>query len=157
MNTNPCPCVFPSPTEEEWVTLPGSNGRTALRMYVQPGPDGYVRLQQITEDRLVAQLFHGSGFEHVLGARGERAAVRVCGRPALRLHERTTASTATPSYMRDGQVVHGPPVTLPARETIQVRFEHHGEAFALVWSGPPAVLARYRALERAFFRSVRCV
>ena len=50
MNSNPCPCVFPSPTEEEWVTLPGSNGRTALRMYVQPGPDGYVRLQQMAHD-----------------------------------------------------------------------------------------------------------
>src|SRR5829696_5741328 len=49
-NLPSCPCVFPTPTEEEWVTLPGSNGQTALRMYVQPGPDGYVRLQQMAYD-----------------------------------------------------------------------------------------------------------
>lgn len=47
---NHCPCVFPAPSEEEWVTLPGSDANTALRMYVQAGADGYVRLQQLSYD-----------------------------------------------------------------------------------------------------------
>jgi hypothetical protein len=45
-----CPCVFPSPTEEEWITLPSTDGQTALRVYVQAGTEGYVRLQQVAYD-----------------------------------------------------------------------------------------------------------
>lgn len=47
---NHCPCVFPAPSEEEWVTLPSSDPGTALRMYVQAGAEGYVRLQQLSYD-----------------------------------------------------------------------------------------------------------
>ena len=42
-----CRCVLPSSTEEELITLPGSEPGTALRVYVETGPEGYVRLQQM--------------------------------------------------------------------------------------------------------------
>lgn len=47
---NHCPCVFPAPTEEEWITLPSNDPNTSIRMYVQTGQDGYVRLQQLAFD-----------------------------------------------------------------------------------------------------------
>lgn len=45
-----CPCVFPSPSEEELITLPGIEPGTAIRAYVESGPGGYVRLQQLAHD-----------------------------------------------------------------------------------------------------------
>lgn len=42
-----CPCSSPSPTEEELATLPGSQPGTALRIRVEPGPGGYVRLEHL--------------------------------------------------------------------------------------------------------------
>lgn len=42
-----CPCVFPSPTEQELVTIPGAEPGTALRVRVEPGRDGYVRLEHL--------------------------------------------------------------------------------------------------------------
>lgn len=45
------PCVFPDASEHEWQTIHCADG-SALRMWVQTGADGYVRLQQ---------LAHGDG------------------------------------------------------------------------------------------------
>ncbi len=42
-----CPCVFPSPTELELVTIPGEHPGTALRVSVEPSIDGYVRLEHL--------------------------------------------------------------------------------------------------------------
>jgi hypothetical protein len=42
-----CSCVFPSSTEQEFVTIPGQEPGTAIRMFAETGPDGYVRLQQL--------------------------------------------------------------------------------------------------------------
>jgi len=41
------PCVLPSPTERELATIPGAAPGTALRVRVEPGPDGYVRLEHL--------------------------------------------------------------------------------------------------------------
>ena len=40
-------CVLPGPTEEELVTLPGAEPGTALRVRVEAGRDGYVRLEHL--------------------------------------------------------------------------------------------------------------
>jgi hypothetical protein len=45
-----CRCVFPSPTEQELATLPGEQPGTALRVHVECGWDGYVRLEQLAHD-----------------------------------------------------------------------------------------------------------
>ena len=45
-----CPCVFPAESEEELVTVPGGVPGTALRVYLQAGQEGYVRLQQLAHD-----------------------------------------------------------------------------------------------------------
>jgi hypothetical protein len=42
-----CFCVFPQPTEEELMTVPGAEPGTAIRVFAQSGADGYVRLQQL--------------------------------------------------------------------------------------------------------------
>ena len=42
-----CPCVLPSPTEQELATIPGTEPGTALRVRVEPGRDGYVRLEHL--------------------------------------------------------------------------------------------------------------
>ena len=42
-----CHCVFPSPTEECLATFEGATPDTALRVLVEPGMEGYVRLQQM--------------------------------------------------------------------------------------------------------------
>ena len=44
---NHCNCVLPGPTEEELITLPGPQPGTALRVRVETGQDGYVRLEQL--------------------------------------------------------------------------------------------------------------
>ena len=44
---NSCHCVFPAPTENELVTLPGEEPGTALRVLADTGRDGYIRLQQL--------------------------------------------------------------------------------------------------------------
>ncbi len=41
------PCVLPSPTEHELATIPGTEPGTALRISVEPGREGYVRLEQL--------------------------------------------------------------------------------------------------------------
>ena len=46
-SNRPCQCVFPAPAEEEFVTIPGEDPGTALRLYADTGRDGYVRLQQL--------------------------------------------------------------------------------------------------------------
>lgn len=43
----PRPCVFPSPSEEELALIPGDEPGTAIRVRVQPGVSGYVRLEQL--------------------------------------------------------------------------------------------------------------
>jgi hypothetical protein len=50
METTSCQCVFPSQTEDEIVLIEGSEPGTAIRVYLQAGPDGYVRLQQLAHD-----------------------------------------------------------------------------------------------------------
>src|SRR5687768_16654324 len=50
METNSCQCVFPAATEEQIVLIEGSEPGTALRVYLQAGHDGYVRLQQLAHD-----------------------------------------------------------------------------------------------------------
>jgi hypothetical protein len=45
-----CHCVFPQPTEEELVTIPGSTPNTALRVHVESSQDGYVRLEHLAYD-----------------------------------------------------------------------------------------------------------
>ena len=51
MADNPrCRCVFPSPTEQELVTIPGEQPGTAMRVQVEGGRDGYVRLEQLAHD-----------------------------------------------------------------------------------------------------------
>lgn len=44
---NPCYCVFASATEETLGTFEGPTAGTAIRVLVEPGHDGYVRLQQL--------------------------------------------------------------------------------------------------------------
>lgn len=39
-------CVFPSTTEQEWQTIACEDG-TAIKLWVEPGNEGYVRLQQL--------------------------------------------------------------------------------------------------------------
>jgi len=41
------PCVFPSPSEEDLALIPGDEPGTAIRVRVQPGMGGYVRLEQL--------------------------------------------------------------------------------------------------------------
>ena len=50
MKHAPCQCVFPSPAEEEFVTIPGEEPGTALRLFADTGRDGYVRLQQLAHN-----------------------------------------------------------------------------------------------------------
>ena len=50
MTPSKCACVFPSPSEQELTTIPGSDPGTALRVHVEPGRDGYVRLQHLAYD-----------------------------------------------------------------------------------------------------------
>lgn len=45
-----CRCVFPSPTEQELATIPGDRPGTALRVHVEGGVEGYVRLEQLAHD-----------------------------------------------------------------------------------------------------------
>jgi hypothetical protein len=47
MNESRCHCVLPGPTEEEMVVLPGDKPGTAIKVWLQPGPDGFVRLEQL--------------------------------------------------------------------------------------------------------------
>jgi hypothetical protein len=47
------PCVLPSPTELELATLPGSEPGTAIRVSVEAGRDGYVRLEHLAFNRNV--------------------------------------------------------------------------------------------------------
>jgi hypothetical protein len=42
-----CHCAFPSPTEEEFVTIPGPTPSTATRVYVETSGEGYVRIEQL--------------------------------------------------------------------------------------------------------------
>jgi hypothetical protein len=49
-NNPPCRCVFPSPTEQELATIPGEHPGTALRVQVEAGQDGYVRLEHLAHD-----------------------------------------------------------------------------------------------------------
>ena len=46
MNDKHCHCVFPQPTEEELVVIPGQTPDTAMRIHVETS-DGYVRLEQL--------------------------------------------------------------------------------------------------------------
>lgn len=41
------PCVFPSMTEEEVVTIPGEESGTAYRLRVEAGLHGYLRIEQL--------------------------------------------------------------------------------------------------------------
>lgn len=50
MEPTSCHCVFPRQTEEEIVLLEGPEPGTAFRVYLQPGAEGYVRLQQLAHD-----------------------------------------------------------------------------------------------------------
>ena len=43
-----CHCVFPDPAEEELATIPGQEPGTAVRVFVNGGPDGYARVQQLS-------------------------------------------------------------------------------------------------------------
>lgn len=44
------PCVFPSPTEEELALIPGDEPGTAIRVRVEPGVGGYVRIEQLAHN-----------------------------------------------------------------------------------------------------------
>jgi hypothetical protein len=50
MPTRRCQCVFAAPTEETLATVVESDGQTAFRVLVEPGPEGYARLQQLAHD-----------------------------------------------------------------------------------------------------------
>jgi hypothetical protein len=50
MNKNYQQCVIPGPTEEELAVLPGERPGTALRVRVEAGRDGYVRLEQLAHN-----------------------------------------------------------------------------------------------------------
>lgn len=39
-------CVFPSASEQEWQTIACEDG-TAIKLWVEPGQEGYVRLQHL--------------------------------------------------------------------------------------------------------------
>jgi len=41
------PCVFPSLTEEEVITVPGHDAGTAYRLRVEAGMYGYLRIEQL--------------------------------------------------------------------------------------------------------------
>lgn len=41
------PCIFPSVTEEDVVTVPGVEPCTAYRLRVEPGMGGYLRIEQL--------------------------------------------------------------------------------------------------------------
>jgi len=45
-----CQCVFPSPCEEELLTVPGTEPGTAFRLFAETSQDGYVRVQQLAFD-----------------------------------------------------------------------------------------------------------
>ena len=45
-----CRCVFPSPAEQELATIPGPQPGTALRVHVEAGHEGYVRLEHLAYD-----------------------------------------------------------------------------------------------------------
>jgi hypothetical protein len=47
MKSDSCYCVFASPTEETLGTFEGVTPGTAIRVLVEPGNAGYVRLQQL--------------------------------------------------------------------------------------------------------------
>ena len=46
-----CHCVFASPTEQELATISVPEAGTALRVQVETGQDGYVRLEQLAHDK----------------------------------------------------------------------------------------------------------
>ena len=50
MNENYQQCVIPGPTEEELTVLPGERPGTALRVRVEAGREGYVRLEQLAHN-----------------------------------------------------------------------------------------------------------
>ena len=50
MKHGPCHCVFPTASEEEFVTIPGEEMGTALRLYADTGRESYVRLQQLAHN-----------------------------------------------------------------------------------------------------------
>jgi hypothetical protein len=50
MDKNYQQCVIPGPTEEELAVLPGERPGTALRVRVEAGRDGYVRLEQLAHN-----------------------------------------------------------------------------------------------------------
>ena len=50
MNENYQQCVIPGPTEDELAVLPGERPGTALRVRVEAGRDGYVRLEQLAHN-----------------------------------------------------------------------------------------------------------
>lgn len=41
------PCIFPSVTEQDVVTVPGTEPCTAYRLRVEPGVRGYLRIEQL--------------------------------------------------------------------------------------------------------------
>jgi hypothetical protein len=47
MPSTTCPCVFPSPTEQEAAVIPCDQPGSAIRVFVEPGQAGYIRLQQL--------------------------------------------------------------------------------------------------------------
>lgn len=50
MNENYQQCVIPGPTEEVLAVLPGQRPGTALRVRVEAGREGYVRLEQLAHN-----------------------------------------------------------------------------------------------------------
>src|SRR5215213_8170581 len=50
MNENYQQCVIPGRSEDELAVLPGERPGTALRVRVEAGRDGYVRLEQLAHN-----------------------------------------------------------------------------------------------------------
>lgn len=50
MNEPRKPCVFPGASEQALATIPGDEPGTAIRVWVEPGPGGFVRMEQLAYD-----------------------------------------------------------------------------------------------------------
>lgn len=118
------------------------------------GRETYVRLEGAD---LFVRVIRGGDYS-AAPADQPATSTTMCGRPALRFEITIPALDAIGSRLDEhGIVEHLPPTHQPARVEVIVAFTlADGTPARLDWSVRADRRERYRARERAFFRSIRC-
>jgi hypothetical protein len=112
-------------------------------------------VQRIDDGAVILNMMRGEDYR--VYEQGQRQPARVCGRDAVRVVIETERSESIGSYLDErGHVQHLPPTVHPVQIRIALHFEYRGLPFLIMWTVDPARRAHYRALERAFFESIRC-